>query len=74
MKKRQGRMLSKRRGKFLAAAILAGLFVLPSCASAETVSIPVKYLYHEGQKFAELTFFPEGVGLGNEKDLSLIHI
>ena len=68
MKKRQGRMLSKRRGKFLAAAILAGLFVLPSCASAETVSIPVKYLYHNGQKFAELTFFPEGVGLGNEKD------
>ena len=48
--------------------ILAGLFsALPSHAFAdESVDVPVETVYHNGEKFAEISFFPENVGLGKE--------
>lgn len=50
----------------MASAILAGLSALPSCALADgNVEVPVETLYHDGKKFAEISFFPEGVGLGS---------
>ena len=50
--------------------ILAGLFsALPSHAFAdEPVDVPVETVYHNGEKFAEISFFPENVGLGKEGD------
>lgn len=50
----------------LTSAILAGLSALPSCALADgNVEVPVETLYHDGKKFAEISFFPEEAGLGS---------
>ena len=65
--KRHGK--TKNTGKQrLAAMILAGLASVSSLAYAETdsVEVPMKTLYHNGQPFAELAFFPENVGLGKQ--------
>ena len=50
----------------MTAMILTGLFsALPSHAFAdESVDVPVETVYHNGEKFAEISFFPENVGLG----------
>ena len=64
MKKHRTRKLSKRRGNVLTAMILAGLSVLPSVAAAELADVPLEHLYHDGKNFADITFFPKGVGLG----------
>lgn len=50
--------------------LLAGLFsAMPSHAFAdESVDVPVETVYHNGEKFAEISFFPENVGLGKEGD------
>ncbi|SHF06503.1 hypothetical protein SAMN02745190_01795 [Schwartzia succinivorans DSM 10502] len=54
----------------MTAMILAGLFsALPSHAFADdTEDVSVKTVYHNGEKFAEISFFPEGKGLGLDKE------
>ncbi len=56
----------RKRFCMLTAAILAGLSVLPSHALADDTEVPVETVYHNGEKFAEIGFFPEGVGLGDK--------
>ena len=51
----------RKRFCMLTAAVLAGLSVSLSVAAAE--DIPVKYVYHDGEKFAAAVFFSENVGL-----------
>ena len=55
------RKFLRKRFCMLTAAVLAGLSVSLSVAAAE--DIPVKYVYHDGEKFAAAVFFPENVGL-----------
>ena len=54
----------RKRFCMLTAAILAGLSVLPSHALADDTEVPVETVYHNGEKFAEISFFPADVGLG----------
>ena len=50
----------------MTAMILVGLSALPSYALADgNVEVPVETLYHDGKKFAEISFFPTDVGLGS---------
>ncbi len=56
----------RKRFCMLTAAILAGLSVLPSHALADDTEVPVETVYHNGEKFAEIGFFPEDVGLGKK--------
>ncbi|WP_462331823.1 hypothetical protein, partial [Schwartzia sp. (in: firmicutes)] len=50
----------------MTAMLLAGLFsAMPSHAFADdTEDVSVKTVYHNGEKFAEISFFPGGKGLG----------
>ena len=66
MRKMRRNRLSGTRRRILAAAILAGLSVLPSHALADDTEVPVETVYHNGEKFAEIGFFPEDVGLGKK--------
>ena len=58
---KRARKFLRKRFYMLTAAILAGLSALPSMASA--AGLPVKYVYHDGEKFAATVFFPQDVGL-----------
>lgn len=58
------RKFSRKRLYMLTAAILAGLSALPSHALADSTEVPVETVYHNGEKFAEISFFPADVGLG----------
>ena len=58
---KRARKLLRKRFCMLTAAILTGLSALPSVTSAE--ELPVKYVYHDGEKFAATVFFPQDVGL-----------
>ena len=60
------RKFLRKRFCMLTAAVLAGLSALPSYAFAATVD--VETVYHNGKKFAEISFFPYEVGLGNSDD------
>ena len=65
-----GRMGRKSRKRICAmtAMILAGLFsALPSHAFADE-PVDVETVYHNGEKFAEISFFPEGKGLGDKNN------
>ena len=62
------RKFLRKRFCMLTAAILTGLSALPSHAFADTVDVPVETVYHNGKKFAEISFFPKDVGLGKEGD------
>ena len=64
---KRARKFLRKRFCMLTAAILTGLSALPSHAFADdTVDVPVEIVYHNGEKFAEISFFPAGVGLGKE--------
>ena len=59
-----GNLIRRNFCSWASALTLAGFSALPSVAAAETVAVPMESLYHNGQLFAELTFFPKDVGLG----------
>ena len=59
-----GILIRRNFCSWASALTLAVFFALPSVAAAETVEVPMESLYHNGQLFAELTFFPKDVGLG----------
>ena len=60
-----GNLIRRNFCSWASALTLAGFSALPSVAAAEIVEVPMEHLYHDGKTFADLTFFPEGVGLGS---------
>ena len=62
---KRARKFLRKRFCMLTAAILTGLSALPSHAFADE-PVDVETVYHNGKKFAEISFFPEGKGLGKE--------
>lgn len=63
-----GNLIRRKFCSWASALTLAGFSALPSVAAAENVEVPLEPLYHNGRVFAELTFFPENVGLGKTGD------
>ena len=60
-----GNLIRRNFCSWASALTLAGFSALPSVAAAEIVEVPMEHLYHNGKTFADLTFFPEGAGLGS---------
>ncbi len=61
------RKFSRKRFCMLTVAILAGLSAATSVAAAEAVS--VEHVRYNGRDFADITFFKQYVGLGDEKKM-----
>ncbi len=61
-----GNLIRRKFCSWASALTLAVFSALPSVAAAENVEVPTESLYHNGQKFGEIVFFPQNIGLGKE--------